>query len=318
VSDVLYGRKYRVLVVDGKTTALDVSNLRCVFRIEKAVLSLANYAEIKIYNLNETTESKIIKEGARVIVEAGYDGYYSQTSDGTIYTYYASRYGKIFDGSVMQFIREREDNTDYVLTLVCLDGDSFLSNNLISLTLNAGQNKRQIINSIASKSTVKTEVGRVSPDLPTQRLPRGKVLFGEPKKYLRDIAHEANGGFYIDDGKIFVHRSTDTPGQALVVTPRNGLIGVPEQTQEGVSFKTLLDPRIGLQSMVKLDNTYIRMVKQQIGQYPSVLDQDGQYQAYRVIHSGDSRDNDWYTEVDGVGRYGTIPALLIDAAQNPF
>ena len=34
-----------------------------------------NHAEVKIYNLNKDTEEKIIKEGDRLIISAGYEGY---------------------------------------------------------------------------------------------------------------------------------------------------------------------------------------------------------------------------------------------------
>ena len=62
MSNFLYGRKYRVLVADKDNTALDVSNLRCTFRIEKITNSRANYAEISIYNLSAGTEAQLIKE----------------------------------------------------------------------------------------------------------------------------------------------------------------------------------------------------------------------------------------------------------------
>jgi hypothetical protein len=101
------------------------------------------------------------------------------------------------------------------------------------------------------------------------------------------------------------------------VSPKNGLIGVPEQTQEGVTFRTLLDPRIKLMTMVKIDNSYIRQMRQEIGQYPALLDQDGQYQAYKVCHIGDTRGQEWYTEVEGIGRYGKIPMLLNSALDSP-
>lgn len=318
LDNILYGRKYRVLVADDKTTALDVSNLRVVFKIEKLPSAVANYAEIKIYNLREETETGIINESTRVIVEAGYDGYYTQTINGTEFTYIANQYGVIFEGEIIQYIREKEDNVDHVLTLVCCDGNSFLSDNIISMTVNAGQNKRQIINTISQKSLIPSEIGRVSPDISSQRLPRGKVIFGEPKKYLRDIARESNGEFFIEDGRIYIQRSTDVPpGQTLVISPTSGLIGTPEQTQEGISFRTLLDPRIKLFTMIKIDNSYIQQIRQQRGQYQLILDQNGQYQAYKITHVGDSRGLEWYTEVEGVGRYGKCPAFLFDQSQAP-
>ena len=136
----------------------------------------ANYAEINIYNLTNDTETEIIKEGARVIIEAGYDGFIKEETESV-----AKQYGKIFDGDIIQYVRSREDNVDYVLTLVCLDGDSFLNNNILKTTLNSGVSQRQIVEHIASQAKTPTEVGRISPELSTQKLPRCKVFFGMPK-----------------------------------------------------------------------------------------------------------------------------------------
>jgi hypothetical protein len=315
MSNFLYGRKFRVYVADQQGDAWDVSNLRCTFAIEKVALATANYAEITIYNLTNDSETTIIKEGVRVIVEAGYDGFINtETGEQTE----AKQYGKIFDGDVIQFLRGREDNVDYTLTLICLDGDSFLNNNIIKTTLTAGMTQRQLVDHITAKPLTPTEIGRISPELSTQRLPRGKVFFGMPKDYLGDIARDNAASFWVDDGQVYITKATDiTAEEALVLTPQTGLIGTPQQKQDGVSFKCLLNPSIRLMSMVKLDNTMIRQQKYQLGQIPSQLDQDGQYQVYKLRHVGDTRGDEWYTEVDGVGRVGKMPLMLATATQNP-
>lgn len=321
MSDFLYGRKYRVLVADKNNTALDVSNLRCVFRVEKTVNTAANYAEVAIYNLSPDTEALIVKEGMRVIIEAGYQGYLETQQQGAAQPVVTPKqYGTIFDGEVIQPIRDREDNVDYKLTLVCMDGDSFLNNNIVRMTVNAGLNQRQFVNQIASAAMTPTEVGRISPDLSTQNLPRGKVFFGSPKKYLRDIARDNNASFWVDDGQVYIAKATDeAPGEVIVLSPQTGLVGTPQQTEDGVAFKCLLNPAIKLMSMVKINNSIVRQMKQQIGQIPAMLDQDGQYQAYRVIHYGDTRGDEWYTEVDGVSRYGrkSLLAMLENRQQSP-
>ncbi|MDF2636579.1 MAG: putative hydrolase [Pelosinus sp.] len=320
MSNFLYGRKYRILVSKIDNTALDVSNLRCTFRIEKVALQIANYAEICIYNLSAETEAEIIKEGDRVILEAGYQGIIEAKTDGTPEENQSPKqYGKIFDGLVVQALRDREDNIDYKLTLICMDGDDFLANNLIKLSIGAGQNHRQIVEQIVSKAERPTEIGKISPDLNTQKLPRGKVFFGTPKQYLKNIANDNNANFWVDDGQVYIAKATDIPsGQALVLTPKTGLIGTPQQTQDGASFKCLLNPSIKLLSMIKLDNTYIRQVKQQVGQLPTMLDSDGQYQVYKLSHYGDTRGDEWYTECEGMARNGKNALTLLSApTQNP-
>jgi hypothetical protein len=301
-------------------TALDVSNLKCAFRIEKVAMQTANYAEVSIYNLSAGTEAEIIKEGDRVIIEAGYQGFLTANTDGTtIENPSPKQYGVIFDGLVIQAIRDKEDNVSYKLTLVCMDGDSFLANNIIKLSVGAGQNQRQLVETIVSNADTPTDIGRISPDLSAQNLPRGKVFFGTPKQYLKNIASDNNANFWIDDGQVYIAKATDIPpGQALVLTPQTGLIGVPQQTQDGASFKCLLNPNIKLMSMIKLDNTMVRQIKQHVGQLPTMLDKDGQYQVYKLSHYGDTRGDEWYTECEGIGRNGkNAPTLLSAPIQNP-
>ena len=91
--------------------------------------------------------------------------------------------------------------------------------------------------------------------------------------------------------------------RAQVITPETGLIGIPQQIQWGVKFKTLLDPRIKVQFpcyQVKLDSTTIAQLKRTLNTLPSMQDWGGYYNVAGVRHFGNSRGNDWYTEVTSV------------------
>lgn len=310
MSDFLYIRKYQILVAKTDGTALDVSNLRCTFHIEKTYHAKANYSEIVIYNLSAETEGTIINEYDRVIVNAGYQGVDPNGNP--------KQYGKIFDGNIIQCLRDREDdNVNYKLTLICGDADNYLNSAFVKQTMNAGITHRQMINALASQATITTDIGKISPDLKEVQLPRGKVFFGTPKQYLREIAADNNASFWMDNGEIHVEKPTDNFGQAIVVTPETGLIGTPQMASDGgISIKMLLNANIGLMSMIKLDNSNIRQAKLQGKQKPTMLDQDGQYQAYKIIHDGDTRGQNWYTSITGVSRTGKLPIQLATDGQN--
>ena len=93
--NVLFGRKYRVIVSDVNGIGMDISALRCTFHIEKSLSETPNYSEIVLYNLSAQTENSIIKEGAKIILEAGYQN---------------QQYGLIFSGDIVQPLRGKEDN----------------------------------------------------------------------------------------------------------------------------------------------------------------------------------------------------------------
>lgn len=316
MDESLYIRKWQIVVQLKDGTVLNISDsdadkigngfgsLRCTFRINRPGYQAWYYGDVVVYNLNAETEDKIITEGDRVIINAGYEH---------------GAYGKIFDGNVFQVFRDKEDVVNYRLTLHCLDGFYVLYNNIVSFTLNAGADQRDAITNVAAQARVQIPLGEISANIKQEQLPRGKVFFGEPKKYFRQIAQDNNAQFYVTDGEVNITRLADEtdipPGEALVLTPENGLIDTPQQIENGVRFKCLLDPRIKIckpTMLVKLDRVLISPMAMQIGQYPTVFDLRGLYRVVGLVHTGDTRGNEWYTEVTGVNSNGAIPALLRD------
>jgi hypothetical protein len=293
-----YLRKYKVQVVNKDDVALDVSNLRCAFRIEKIGIQAINFAIIQIFNLNDETALGIIDEGMRVIVQAGYEN---------------GPFGVIFDGDIFQPIYDRVNVVDYVLTLHCIDGDSILNDNFVGFTTNAGSETRDDLINMLKHSEKSIPAGTITEDFETRKLPRGKTFFGEPKKYIRQAAQGNNSEWCISDGQLDFSKITEvSESEALVLSPDTGLIGVPEQTPEGVHFRCLLNPSIVIKKppmSIKLSMSLIRQRKRELGQLQTRLDNDGLYKVATVIHSGDTRGNDWYTEVFGVNLVGTIPVI---------
>lgn len=306
----LFGRKWKVLVLDPSgneawsVSDSDWSNeaLRCTFRIEQVGYQSLWYSDITIWNLAGDTTAEIVnntRKGFSVIVEAGYQ---------------SGSYGKVFDGTVFQPLFDRENVTDFILTLRCIDGMGLLTSNLCKMTLEAGYDYAGVIAKMASSARTPIPVERISTGLESKKMPRGKVIFGEPRKYLRQMTQDSNCQWWVGDGKLNVSSIDDAyEEQAVVFTPETGLVGTPQQTQNGVIFRVLLSPQITVRyppMAVKLENTTIRQAKVNLGQVVSPLDQDGFYKVARVVHHGDTRGNDWYTEVTGVNLVGNVSALL--------
>lgn len=301
--DILYGRRYRVIVssLDGEK-ALDVSDLRCTFNCIKVMQMQPQFSTVVIYNLSPQSENAIIAEGFRVTVEAGYEG---------------SQYGQIFDGDVVQAIRNKEDGTTYTLTLVAADSDMWMSYSISNFSMVRGQNSRNVIEGLASKATVPTELGNISESLSTSQLTRGKVIFGLTRDYVRQIAQSENATAYIDGGKINLVKASDIPdGEIIDLSPDSGLIGVPTQSDYGVTIRCLLNPRIKTNSLVHVDNSLIRAQQFEQGQQIYALDNDGIYRVIQVTTIGDTRGNDWYTEIETVTQSGVLPAMVANETQS--
>lgn len=302
--NVLYGRRYRVLVSSPNGVALDVSQLRCTFRIRKTINQTPNFSEVTIYNLNATTENAIIQEGNRVIIEAGYEG---------------NQYGVIFDGDVVQAIRDKEDAVTYRLTLYALDGDRGYNMGFVNFSMIRGQSQRDVIENVVGNSSVATKLNSISDDLSPSKLTRGKVMFGMMKDYLRQLAQTNDATFYLEDGRVNIVRMSDPPaGEVVKLTPDSGLIGVPQQADLGVTFKCLLHPGIKISGMVQIDSSLIRAQTFQLGQVQRPLDAAGLYRVVSVEFIGDTRGDDWFTEATTVSQAGGIPNMMFSNSANPF
>jgi hypothetical protein len=328
VSDYLWLRKYRILITDkDDRNALDVSDLHCTFEVHKRRSQGASYAIVRIYNLANDTEQLIINDGDRVIIEAGYEGtmgadrkndllhgpgIVSSKDTGEEATS-SGQYGVIFDGQVVYPTRSKETNTDYVLTLSCIDGNQPLNFNYIQKSINKGMNQRQIYDEVCKSGSVPMTQAHVTDGLSGQALPRGKVFFGRTMDYVEDICRGNNALYFMDGGQVNLYRLTDVADdEALVVDPYTGLIGVPQQTTNGLNFRLLLNPSVKLMTKIKIARSEIKEQTLVVGQKQLPLDDEWIYQAIEVTHRGDTRGNDWYTDVVGISRYGAaaLPGIL--------
>ena len=315
----LYGRKWKVIIYkpaykttkseDGTlsitaedpehSTVVDVSLLRCVFKIESVVETQVAICTLEVYNMNPTAEGDIIREGFQISIEGGYE---------------EGQYGEIFTGDIVQVIRNRENGVDYKLEILALRGSSMFDLNYVKCSIAAGSKPRDVIDALTRNARQSINVGEVSPNLSEQALPRGKVLFGTPGQYLRDIAI-GNDAYYWagEDGRIVIKKISDEipADRVLVLAPDTGLVGTPQYGDDGIHIKMLLDCRVKLMSLIKIDNELIRKSLLSLNAggnnnlaQQSQFDEDGEYQVFKLVHQGDTLGDTWTTEVIGIGRNG--------------
>lgn len=291
--NVLFDRKYRVIVSDVNGIGIDVSELRCTFQIEKSISETPNYAEIVLYNLSAQTEHSIIKEGAKVILEAGYQN---------------PQYGLIFSGDIVQPLRGKEDNTTYTLTLVSQDGDLFYNKGIINTSFRAGQSQRAVLENIVKQSSNALELGQISDNLSQTELPRGKAFFGLTRDYFRQIAKSEQAAFYINNNKIDFVKAMDLPANEIIkLNGKSGLIGMPEQTEEGVQATCLLNPLLDLNKMVAIDFSSIQRQKVDRNSELKNIAGSGVFKIIKITHKGDTRGDEWYTEFTAIAQTGAVP-----------
>ena len=290
------------LKIGNDSEAIDLSELRIRFSVRRGTISTPNTADIRVYNVSaETARKSQLKEFGRVALQAGYAG----------------NYGVIFDGTIKQVRRGRESQTDTYLDITAADGDSAYNWSVINMSLAAGSTAQDHL-----KSAVQAMEGRGitmgdSAQLSTNKLPRGKVMFGLTRDVLDNLGRTQDVSWSIQDGKMtLIPNTAYLPGDTIVVNYQTGMVGLPEQTQNGVNVRMLLNPSVKIGRLLKLDNASIQqyrygvslrdqasneLIKNQIS-----LDTDGIYKVLIADSFGDTRGQEWYTDVICVSVDATI------------
>lgn len=295
-----YGRVCTLIVFGTDDDGLDLSELRIKFAVKRSNTMTPNTADIRVYNLEIETAKRIRKEFSRVILQAGYEG----------------NFGVIFQGNIKQVILGRENSTDTFIDIIAGDGDRAYNFAVVNATLAAGATQLEqvnaAINAMVPKGVTKGYVQLGS----TEKLPRGKVMYGNSINYLRNVAQSTDQDWSIQDEKVqFVGLTTYLPGERVILTSKTGLIGTPQQTNEGVNMKCLLNPLLRVAGRVEIDNDSVQDLKINLdipnsaANIPAPKTADGVYYILVVEHLGDTRGLEWYSN---------LITLNVDVTTNPI
>jgi hypothetical protein len=300
--DYLYMRQCS-LIVGSDGQGLELADLHVVFQTHHADFETPNHADIRIYNLAKSTAQRIKNEFTKVILQAGYE----------------SNMGLIFGGTVRQIRRGRESGKDSYVDILASDGDRAYNYGVVNTTLAAGATATdQVKAAQAAMANHGVEAGHL-PELGGPTLPRGRVLYGMARTTMRDAAQATDTSWSIQNGAVqMVPIQSYLPGEAVLLTAETGLIGQPEQTNEGIKVRALINPRFRVGGRIKLDNASIKEFRTEIkvGAFNKAprLDDDGLYRILGVDFLGDTRGSDWYADLICVGIDDSAPigSKLID------
>lgn len=280
-------------VIVAGTDAWTPEALRITFEVRQSLSPIGQiggfwFADISIYNLNQRTTQIILQQGMTVKLEAGYQNKYG--------------YGTIFEGTLFQPTWERVEGITEKLTLHCIVGLVENTNNFIAFNTAAGVNQKQIVSRMAATPNIAFNLDTsdviFKNDITTTR---GEVYFGQPFDYLQDMANQDTGNFWATNQAVHIRQlTTQTTDIPTLQYNQSNIIGTPQQTQDGVEIKVLLDARPSLREQFQLNNSQIRQQVRLQGSYPNILDASGIYNIIEITHVGDSRGNEWYTYLLGV------------------
>lgn len=288
-SSAQWMRKMSLLVSNSKGQAIEFDQFRVKFNIKTSSTQTPNAGDIYIYNLSYDTYLLLKSEYTTVILSAGYQG-------GT--------YGVIHKGNIKQVIYGRESATDTFVNIISGDADLAYNFATVNTTLAAGSTYSDHINvctkSMGSLGVVTGTIGTENP----QPLPRAKVMYGMARDHLRQIADSTDSSWNIQNGTLnFIKSSTAFGGTPVVLTSKTGMIGTPQQTNEGVNVKCLLNPYLRSGGRIQIDNRSVAQFKINLlvanspSDIPPPTNADGVYYILTSEFSGDTRGTDWYSSL---------------------
>lgn len=300
--DVQYIRKASLIAISGSGSALDLSELHFKFKtVQNDEESPAN-CEVRVHNMSAETLQGLQREFNRVVINAGYEN---------------AAYGLVFDGTIKQFrVGKEPDGVTSYVDLLLADGDLGYNWAFSNQTIAAGLTSKQRLEAtvadayklgLAANTSLVPDAGGI--------LPRGKVLFGLTRGLIRSQVRNIGSTWSIQNGTIqVIPLDGYLPGEAVVLNAQTGLIGRVEQTADGMRARCLLNPKIVVGGTVRIDNASIN---QTFAQDPTVtngagqlaynkyagiqqlatLSDDGLYRVYVAEYVGDTRGQEWYTDI---------------------
>lgn len=303
-AEVQYLRQLKVALADSGGNGLDFSEFRVTFTVRRGDYQTPNSVDLRIYNLSDHTANRIQKEFSQVSLSGGYPG----------------NIGRIFKGTIKQVRKGRIDQRDSYVDVTAADGDEAYNFAPISKSLKAGTTPGGIYQALVQAMAAKGITQGYTPNLPENGSVRGRVLYGMARDELRDFANTNDSSWSIQDGSMtLIPMTSYVPGNVLTITPSTGLVGVPEQTQQGIHIRTLLNPNIKIGQTIKLDQTDVNKLRFGLDQgsiqgnlrlQPAIKTSgDGLYYVMVANHSGDTRGQEWYTDMTCLAVDATVPSV---------
>lgn len=233
------GRAYSLQVEkqDGTTLTVELP-FTIEFDINRNVLSSANEATIRIYNLSENNRKQLrfdlnnFDVSKRIQLKAGY----------------VQNLSLIFDGNVQRGWSVRE-GSDFITTLSCFDAGFGLVNSTTAINIPAntpqGTALKNIIGNLQDVS-----LGAVG-DYPGTNS-RGSSYTGATSNILNELTA---GGFFVDNGKAYCLNNDEFIGENIpTINSASGLLSTPYLENYHLIFDIIFEPTLHVGQAINLDS----------------------------------------------------------------
>jgi hypothetical protein len=242
------------------------------FKAEASLSSTPNKAEIEIVNLSEDSRTRIQAKGLPVVIEAGYQGFTRV----------------VFTGDT-RFAKTTRQGTDWITTVETGDGASARRIARINESLPAAADVATILRTASralglDPGNLEAKIAEGGTRTLLKQWANGGVLTGNAHDVFARIAADAGYQFSIQRGSIQLLAPNEaTQAEAVLLTPRTGLLGSPDVGEKGkVNARSLLNGDITAGRKVRLESSQI----------------EGFFRVEKARFSGATWGPDWSTEME--------------------
>ncbi len=292
----------------GSGKKLDASELRIRFDTHQDTSSSPWMVNLYIYNLKKETIQSIREEYKEVTLEAGYE----------------SDSGPIFKGQILQVRTFRENLVDVATHVIARSSEKARNFAIVNKSLAAGHTHNDRVQAaLQSMKEYGVKAGQID-QLSSRKFQRALSFLGNAKDLLRETCFATGAQWWIQDDRLNVVKNGNTlRGSTYVLNSTTGLVGLAEQTLDGVVARCLLNRKLYPGVKVQINESSIQRAALSPAYLAEANNQnlanggilgiaaDGIYRCELVEHNGDTRGPNWYTEIICVKNDGGYsPSLL--------
>lgn len=278
-----FDRVCRVVIEGAKL--ITIENAKIQFEIIKSKNAKENTAKLEIYNLAPVTRKLITEQEALVRIFAGYS-----QNKGLI---------EIGQGDISK-IKHNRDKTEVVTEIYMAEGLRIFRDNPISISFSSESKLKlaDVLDTIRTKSNNKYSFRLIDVD-DSKTIENGYSDLGSLDQILNDLGMQFGFGWSVQN-KIITIKGTkkSLSSEIMLLTPKNGLILHPEsvkqvsrrlekssitkQERKINSVQALLQPHLQVHDIIAIESQ----------------DLSGKYEIQKITHKGDTRGNDWYSDME--------------------
>lgn len=303
----LYDRAFRLTAYDkdGNVCAIidkDVANaasLRIVFHVTQMTSMINNIAEFSIYNCSLSTRTKLLRS-TYISFQAGYVG----------------NLKLIFKGRVMNLFDQRPQ-PDVVHTIYALD--QFNQSIPCNVIIPAKATDREAIKIISGLVPEWIVMDSHLHDLTDK--PIGKavsILNLNAWQGMLKLGELFDLNFFVINSQLYsssrVNGKPPEDSEKIIINYRTGMIESPvfDVANAGVNVKTLLDGQLipGSDVVIETVNPQVQFGAVNYANFEQAAFTRGTWRIFQADHLGDTRGNDWYTEIQGYSYQTTLAGVI--------